>query len=370
MKMPHRKMIIMKIMKQTILAAFGIALGLAMPLAGVQAQEFAPKRINLIIPFSVGGGSDIYARLIVPHLQKQLPGVPTIVLQNVSGAGSISGANQFHDKAKPDGLTLLTVSSSTLLNYVLQDPLVRYDIKSYIPIMSNASGAIVYISSSLGIKGIEDIKELTKKDLVFGANGPTSSDIRVLLSFDMLGLKVRPVFGLNRGPIALGFERGEFNISFDTSGAYLSGSIQQLVKEGKAVPLFTFGFADANGKIGRDPNFPDIPTFIEVYEALHGKPPSGPAYDAWLTFFNLAIMNSKALLLPARTPDNIVNTYRAAVGRMLENKEFRDAAAEEIGVYPTLQGDASTRSLQMAATISPEALVWVRNWLKEKYAVK
>jgi tripartite-type tricarboxylate transporter receptor subunit TctC len=348
----------------------GLALGAALPLASaVQAQEFAPKRINLVIPFGVGGGADGYARLIAPHLQKQLPGEPTIVLQNIPGAGSIAGANQFQDRAKPDGLTFLTVSSSTIFNYVLQDPLVKYDIKSFIPIISTASGTVVYISSSLGIKGIEDVKKLADKDLILGANGPTSSDIRMLLSMDMLGFKVRPVFGLNRGPIRLGFERGEFNISYDVSNAYLSDSIE-LVKAGKAVPLFTFGFADANGNVGRDPNFPEIPTFIEVYKAVHGKDPTGPAFEAWLTFFNIAIMNSKALLLPAGTPDNIVNTYREAMARVLTSKEFQDVAAEEMGNYPMLQGEAGTKSLQAAATMSPEARAWVRNWLKEKYDVK
>jgi tripartite-type tricarboxylate transporter receptor subunit TctC len=353
-----------------IALTLGLALGTAASTAAaVNAQEFAPKRINMIIPFAVGGGADTYARIIAPHLQKQLPGEPTIVLQNVPGAGSIAGANQFQDRAKPDGLTLLTVSSSTIFNYALQDPLVKYDIKSYIPIISNALGTIIYIRSDLGVKGIEDIKELAKKDLVFGANSPTSSDARILLSFEMLGLKVRPVFGLNRGPIRLGFERGEFNINYDVAAAYLADSIQ-LVKAGKAVPLFTFGFADANGNIGRDPNFPEIPTFIEMYKAIHGKEPSGPAYEAWLTFFNIGIMNNKAILLPAGTPANIVKTYRDAMGRLLKSKEFLAVAAEELGNYPVLEGDASTRSLEAAATLSPEARAWVRNWLKEKYDVK
>jgi len=74
----------------------------------------------------------------------------------------------------------------------------------------------------------------------------------------MLALKVRPVFGLNRGPIALGFERGEFNISFARRSLPF-GSVQQLCEDGRQCPCSRSASPTRKRKIGRDPNFP-IPT--------------------------------------------------------------------------------------------------------------
>src|SRR3546814_2957148 len=138
--------------------------------------------------------------------------------------------------------------------------------------------------------------------------------MRVLLSLDLLDINVKPIYGINRGDARPSFERGEFNLNFDSTQAYPQ-QVTPLVESGIAVPLFAFGIADAEGKIVRDPTVPDLPTFVEVYEAVHGKAPEGPGFDAWLTVFNLNVMASKALALPGGTSKEIVNTYHKEIGR-------------------------------------------------------
>ena len=81
-----------------------------------------------------------------------------------------------------------------------------------------------------------------------------------LLSFKMLGLTVDPVFGIEgRGDGRLMFERGEANIDYQTSAAYIN-NVQPLVDQGLAVPIFTWGALDDAGNIVRDPTFPDLPS--------------------------------------------------------------------------------------------------------------
>ncbi|MFH1605285.1 MAG: tricarboxylate transporter, partial [Pseudomonadota bacterium] len=88
----------------------------ALPLAGVSAQKvnFAGKRIEVIVPFAPGGGSDVYMRALQPFLEKHLPGNPTIIVHNVPGSRSIPGANQFQEHAKPDGTDVMVVSATTV----------------------------------------------------------------------------------------------------------------------------------------------------------------------------------------------------------------------------------------------------------------
>jgi tripartite-type tricarboxylate transporter receptor subunit TctC len=149
-----------------------------------------------------------------------------------------------------------------------------------------------------------------------GANNPSGGDMRVLLSLDLLGLDVKPIYGINRGDARPSFERGEFNINFDSTQAYPT-QVVPLVTAGTAVPLFTFGVANAEGTIVRDPTVPDLPTFVEVYKTLMGKDPEGPGFEAWKAVFNLNVMASKALALPAGTPDDIVQAYHKAMAEVV-----------------------------------------------------
>jgi tripartite-type tricarboxylate transporter receptor subunit TctC len=74
----------------------------------IHAQEpfFKGKAIRLIVGFSAGGGFDAYSRALSRHMGKHIPGTPTIVVENMTGAGSMITANYVYNQAKPDGLTI------------------------------------------------------------------------------------------------------------------------------------------------------------------------------------------------------------------------------------------------------------------------
>ena len=353
-------------------AALLVAIVTAAPPA--LAKDFSGERITIVVPFGPGGGTDVYARFLAPHLQKHLPGNPTFLIRNIPGAGSIAGANQFQMRAKPDGLTVLGVSTSTITNYTLGDRRVRYKLHTFQPIILSPLGAVVYVAGNLGVQDVEGlaakVNKLKKAKLIYGGQSPTSGDIRAVLSLHLLGVKPKPVWGMNgRGPARLGFERGEFNVNYDTASAYQK-NVKHMLESGKAVPLFTLGFLDAEGNLVRDPTFPDIPHFNELYEAVHGEKLTGPAYDAWLTLFTIGSMTSKSLHLPAETPKDIVDTYRKAAAAMLEDPEFKKASAKVLGTYPQSLGENAKRVLQSAAQLSPEGRVYLQKWLKDEFDAK
>jgi tripartite-type tricarboxylate transporter receptor subunit TctC len=93
------------------------------------AKDFAGKRIRVIVPFNEGGGTDSLTRLLQPYYEKHLPGNPKILVINKPGAGGIVGGNYFEQRAKKDGTWVMAISTSTVLNYVLGDPRVKFDIK-------------------------------------------------------------------------------------------------------------------------------------------------------------------------------------------------------------------------------------------------
>ena len=148
---------------------------------------------------------------------------------------------------------------------------------------------------------------------------------------EMLGLKVDPVFGVTgRGDGRLMFERGEANIDYQTSSAYLK-SVVPLVEQKLAVPIFTFGALDAKGNVVRDPTFPDLPSFKEVCEKTAGCPASGLAWDAYKAFFVAGFPAQKLLYLPGTAPRAVVDMYTKALSDMIARPDFAKASAEVLG---------------------------------------
>lgn len=88
--------------------ALSMALIVAAGLGGalVHAQSFYEgKTMRIVVGLAAGGGFDTYARAIARHMGKHIPGNPTIIVENMTGAGSLISASHLYRVAKPDGLT-------------------------------------------------------------------------------------------------------------------------------------------------------------------------------------------------------------------------------------------------------------------------
>jgi tripartite-type tricarboxylate transporter receptor subunit TctC len=354
------------------LRAGALALAVAVgPLAGpAVAADFKGKTIEFFIPFAVGGGSDVWARFNAPYLQKHLPGNPVIVVKNAPGGGSTTGTNQFASQAKPDGLIVLGTSGSTQFPYLLGDKRVRYEYRDWKMVMAAPSGGVAYISSSLGATSLKELGKLKGQRLVYGSQGATSLDLVPMLGFRMLGLEVQHVFGMKgRGEGRLAFERGETTIDYQTTSAYLKSAVP-LVKEGKAVPLFSWGAIDEDGKLVRDPTFPDLPHFEEAYEIVHGKKPSGIEWEATKAFLIAGFPAQKLMLLPKGTPDDIVEAYRKAIRDMRKDPEYQAKRVAAIGDYEQETDKVGQALFDLAISITPEAKAWVRDFLATNHNVK
>lgn len=334
------------------------------------AADFKNKTITMVIPFGAGGGSDVWGRFNAQLLSKHLAGQPAVVVKNQPGGGSISGANLFNATAKPDGLTILGTSGSTQFPYLLGEAHVKFDYKDWIPVMAAPTGGVAYISSKLGVTGLKDLLKIKDKQLHYASQGYTSLDLVPLLGFRLIGLNVQHVTGFpGRGEGRLAFERGEMEIDYQTTSAYLRSSAP-LVKKGDAVALFSWGVLDQNGNLARDPNFPDLPHFEEAYEIVHGKKPEGIEWEAMRAFLVAGFPGQKLLVLPKGTSADIVETYRAAVRALVKDPEYLAKRDELIGEYDEVTDAEGEKLYKAATTISPEARQWVRDFLSKNFEVK
>jgi len=332
-----------------------------------QGEAYAQgKTIEWIVPFKEGGGADTWARFNAPFFSKYIPGRPVVIVSNIPGGGSIKGANLFAERAKADGLMLLGTSGSTQFPYLLGDPRVRYDYQDFKVVMAYPTGGVVYCSPKLGIKDASELAKIKDTPLKYGSQGPTSLDLVPLLSFDLLDLNVRAIFGFRgRGAGRLAFERGEVLLDYQTSSAYLK-NVVPLVESGEAIPLFSFGTLDENGELIRDPSFPELPHFGEVYEMM-GKKRQGIEWRSWFAFMSAGFGGMKLLLVPKETPDEIVRQYQQAILDMKQDPQYLKTKEAALGVYEQAVGQQAKKIFELATHVGKEEKEWVKEWLRKTY---
>ncbi|MEP1932568.1 MAG: tricarboxylate transporter [Hoeflea sp.] len=351
-------------------AALGLFSTTFMTAPAVAEVDFAGKTIEWVIPFSETGGSAKWANFFAPLLGDALPGKPTIVVKFMPGAGSTKGANWFQKQTHDDGTLLFGSSGSTQFPYLLDDPRVRYEYKDWNPVMASGTGGVAYLNADDGAKFDGSANALKGIDFIYGSQGATRLDLVPLLAWQMLGMNVEPVFGIKgRGDGRLMFERGEATIDYQTSSGYLKGGVD-LVSQGKAVPMMTWGALDADGNIVRDPTFPEIATFKEVCEATDRCETSGESWDAWKAFFVAGFPVQKLAFLPAGTPQDVIDTYTAAFEAVVADPDFANISAKRVGKYPVFTGEGAQTALGTATNVPAEAKTYVINWLKEAYGVE
>lgn len=350
-----------------IAASAAVSMLLGAQVASAQKADFSGKRVEWIIPFGTGGGSNRWARFYQPWLQKYLPGNPVVAVKNMPGASSTKGTNYFARRGTKDGLMVMGTSGSTQFPFLLGDRRVKYDYADWEVILATPVGGIVYVNANLGVKTAADMKKLQKAKLKFMAQGPTSLDLVPLLAFEILGLNVKPVFGIrSRGNGRLAFERGEVRIDYQTTPAFLK-RVTPLVKKGLAVPLLTWGMIDAKGNLVRDPTFPDLPHLGEVYKMMHGKSPQGPAWSAWKTFFAAGYPAQKMIFLKKGTPKHIIAAWRKAVKDIINAPGFEEAKNKALGNYPQAVGKQAQVLMKIATTVDPKSKAWILAWLKRRF---
>jgi tripartite-type tricarboxylate transporter receptor subunit TctC len=201
-------------MKGMTKSRLGIALVAAIIFAasaGAQspAESLAGKNVTLIIGFGPGGGYDLWGRLVARHIGKHLPGNPTVVAQNMPGAGSYVAASHIYGAAPKDGTVFAIIARDAALGPLSGAPGARFDATklSWLGSPTRERNACI-ANATAKVKSANDLRE---KELVIGDTGPgtgTRSYPKVLN--DLLGYKFKIVSGFrSSADVFLAMERGE-----------------------------------------------------------------------------------------------------------------------------------------------------------------
>jgi tripartite-type tricarboxylate transporter receptor subunit TctC len=193
-----------------LLAVFSL---LAAP-AGVAAEDFYKgKTVRIIVGFAAGGGFDTYSRAIARHIGKHIPGNPTTVVDNMTGAGSLIAANHIFNRAEPDGLTIGNWIGPLVLQQALGNPAAQFDGRKFgylgVPVVDSGVCALTKTS---GITSADQWLA-SKRPIKLGGTAPgsTTDDVPRIVSA-AIGLPMQMISGYKgTSAIRLAADGGEID---------------------------------------------------------------------------------------------------------------------------------------------------------------
>ena len=174
----------MKPIRPISLVLFALALLASRVNAADPANFYQGKTVRIIVGLAAGGGYDLYARTLARHMGKHIPGNPAVVVENMTGAGSIIAANYLYKIAKPDGLTIGHYLGGIALQQLLGKPGIEFDALKFKYIGVPAQDSfIIGVHKATGITDVHGW--IASKQMVkFGGIGPGagSDDIPKILA--------------------------------------------------------------------------------------------------------------------------------------------------------------------------------------------
>jgi tripartite-type tricarboxylate transporter receptor subunit TctC len=335
------------------LLAMGALLGFTTWAVSADTQElfYRGKTIRLIVGLAPGGGYDLYSRVIARQMGKHIPGNPTIVVENMTGAGSVIAANYMYKAANPDGLTIGHVLGGLFLQQLLGNPAIEFDGRKFEYIGVPAQDHfLIGLSKATGIPSFENWMA-SKKSVKLGgvAPGGATDDLPKVLQAT-LGIPIQIVTGYKgTGPIRLAFDSGEVDGVCNAWESFKSTWRKQLDAGEVTIVL--------QATVKAHPELPHVPVayefaktdearrLIQVVARVHGP-------------------STRPYFLPPGTPKERVQILRTAYLDTMKDPEFlADAKKAKLDLNPD-DGAGLERNVKEIFTLEPPLVAKLKEILK------
>lgn len=311
---------------------------------------FKGKTIHIIVGFAAGGGFDTYSRVIARHLGKQIPGNPTIIVENMGGAGSLLAANHIYGRAKPDGLTIGNFIGSLVLQQLFGTKGIEFDARKFewigVPVQDMTACALTKASGITSLNKWFAAKEPVK--IGGEAPGANDSDVPRVLKV-ALGLPIQLIEGYKgTSQIRLAAEAGEI-----AGGCWTWESIKVTWRKG-----LESGEVNVVLQVNpeRFPELSNVPNAIEYAKSEEAR-----------QLLRTGIHDSAAILrvyaLPPGTPRDRVELLRKAFMATMKDPEFLgEMNKSQLGINP-LPGNAVEKIVAGIFKLQPAQVVRIKEVL-------
>jgi tripartite-type tricarboxylate transporter receptor subunit TctC len=298
---------------QRLLASvFGILLSVV-PLGLARAQSspsLAGRNVQMLIGFGPGGGYDLWGRVVARHIGKHLPGNPSVVPQNMPGAGSFVAANNIYNLAPKDGSVMGIIARDAALGPITGATGARFDPTKITWLGTPTTETNVCIASSTA--KVQTLKDLYEKELIVGDTGVgtgTHSYPKALNA--LLGMKFKIIAGFpSSSDVFLAMERGEVDGICESLDS-VSGKRPDWIPNHKVTILFQGGAAP-NPELKGVPFAPELARTPEDRQAIE--------------FLYAGQGIGRPFVAPPDMPAERVKMLRDAFNDTMKDAEFIDDA--------------------------------------------
>ncbi len=227
------------------------------------------KTVRIVVGFSPGGGYDTYSRLIARYMGKYIPGNPTVIVENTTGAGSMVATNQVYNSLPKDGTVIGNVAGSNVLEQVFKTPGVEYDMgKMHLLSVPAPENYLMVVHNRTGITKLEDVMGPNAKQLTMGGISGSTVEHSPLLMRDATGANIRVVSGYEgTAPVRLAIEGGEVD-GFFNSWQSIKITNQDDINNGTWHILAQMNAERMSGLPGNPPTIPEIARTEEQRQLL------------------------------------------------------------------------------------------------------
>jgi tripartite-type tricarboxylate transporter receptor subunit TctC len=329
--------------------AIGMATLCLLPVTSVWAQSgknfYEGKTITFFAGSSAGGGTDLTARLIAKHIERYIPGKPTVLVVNKPGAGGMIAVNELYNVKKPDGLTISTMNTGALFGLATGNDALKFDLQKFVWVGQALDEAqTVYVRSATPYTSFDAIRKANKegKQPKMGAQSlDHTSNVVVKIVEQILGLDFQVIPGYPGTPqILLDIERGALDGRSQGTGSLL-GTRREWIEK-RYIRLL------ATSKNKRDQRLPEVPTIEEL---------APPGKKNLLSALYAAENIGRSVVLPPGVPPDRVKTLRDAFAEMTQDPQFLKEA-EKIGLEIGLtRGEDMNRDIE--STVRDKELMGV-----------
>jgi tripartite-type tricarboxylate transporter receptor subunit TctC len=244
---------IMRRVRSTSIAFGIVAALLAQPAFAAGVEDFYKgKTISLVIGYSVGGGYDLYGRLLARHMGKYIPGQPTIVPQNMTGAGSMRAASFLYAAAPKDGTVFGTFGRTIATAPLLAPTSAPLDATKLTWLGSITNE--VSLCATWHASAVKTWQDALDKPINMGGEGTGADpDVYALLYKNVFGAKWKLIAGYHgTNDIMLALERGEVDGLCGLSWSTLKARRMQWLNDKKIIII-------NQAALKKQPELPDIP---------------------------------------------------------------------------------------------------------------
>ena len=321
------------------------------------SEYYEGKTITLIMGLDASAGGTTVGRLLAKHLEFGLEGNPNVIVKNMPGASMMSAHIFVLLKAPRDGTTIYYGPRSSL-GELLDFPGHSFKYSQFTVLGGvQLAPLVTYARKDVLEGGVQIPADILRADgLIFG--GISAEHGRMIAStmgLDLIGAQYHFVGGYSgSGKIRVAVLSGEVNMATDAAHAYLNEVVPTLEQQGLNAPLFSLPVLTEGGALVKSPLVPDMPTVNELYEEIHGVPPSGANWDAIRTMIEIDQTMQHVFLGPPNMDPDAVRTFRAVIGPAMLTEEFKEEATRILSYVPdAVDAERATQILDATADVTP-----------------